>query len=96
MAADLRQRPLLTRQPAASALTSEEPHPFHFMPGYVVVIVGFGSAQDHAGVLAPIRAALPPLFEFVTPMPYTQLQQMFDQGTQWGTNCYERRSTSTS
>ncbi len=66
------------------------PEQFHFMPGYVVVIVGFGSAQDHAGVLAPIRAALPPLFEFVTPMPYTQLQQMFDQGTQWGTNCYEK------
>jgi FAD/FMN-containing dehydrogenase len=66
------------------------PEQFHFMPGYIVVVVGFGSAEEHAGVLAPIRAALPPLFEFVTPMPYTQLQQMFDQGTQWGTNCYEK------
>jgi len=66
------------------------PEQFHFMPGYIVVVVGFGSAQDHAGVLAPIRAALPPLFEFVTSLPYTQLQQMFDEGAQWGVNCYEK------
>ena len=32
------------------------PEQFHFMPGYIVVVVGFGSAQDHAGMLAPIRA----------------------------------------
>jgi FAD/FMN-containing dehydrogenase len=66
------------------------PEQFHFMPGYVAVVVGFGSAQDHAGTLAPIRAALPPLFEFVTPMPYTQLQQMFDEGARWGLNYYEK------
>ena len=66
------------------------PEQFNFMPGYIVVVVGFGSAQDHAGVLAPIRAALPPLFEFVTSLPYTQLQQMFDEGAQWGVNCYEK------
>ncbi|MDQ2790699.1 MAG: FAD-binding oxidoreductase [Actinomycetota bacterium] len=59
-------------------------------PGYALAVVGFGSAEEHAGVLAPIRAALPPLFEFVTPMPYTQLQQMFDEGTSWGVNCYEK------
>jgi FAD/FMN-containing dehydrogenase len=66
------------------------PEQFHFMPGYVVVVVGFGSLEEHAGLLAPIRAALPPLFEFVTPMPYTQLQQMFDEGARWGLNYYEK------
>ncbi|MGH3966332.1 MAG: FAD-binding oxidoreductase [Pseudonocardiaceae bacterium] len=44
------------------------PEKFHFVPGYVLAIVGFGSAEEHARVLAPIREALPPLFEFVTPM----------------------------
>ncbi len=66
------------------------PEQFHFMPGYIVVVVGFGSAEEHAGVLAPIRAALPPLFEFVTPLPYTQLQQMFDEEARWGLNYYEK------
>jgi FAD/FMN-containing dehydrogenase len=66
------------------------PEQFHFMPGYIVVVVGFGSAEEHAGVLAPIRAALPPLFEFVTPLPYTQLQQMFDEDARWGLNYYEK------
>lgn len=66
------------------------PEQCHFMPGYVVMVVGFGSAQDHAEVLAPIRAALPPLFEFVIPLPYTQLQQLFDRETRWGLNCYEK------
>ncbi|HEX4103606.1 MAG: hypothetical protein WA731_12600 [Pseudonocardiaceae bacterium] len=66
------------------------PEWFHFMPGYVVVVVGFGSAQHHDGVLDPIRAALPPLFEFVTPMPYTELPQIFDEGARWGLNYYEK------
>jgi FAD/FMN-containing dehydrogenase len=66
------------------------PEQFHFIPGYIVVVVGFGSAEEHAGVLAPIRAALPPLFEFVTPLPYTQLQQMFDEDARWGLKYYEK------
>jgi FAD/FMN-containing dehydrogenase len=66
------------------------PEQFHFMPGYIVVVVGFGSAEEHAGVLTPMRAALPPLFEFVTPLPYTQLQQMFDEDARWGLNYYEK------
>ncbi|MGQ0719851.1 MAG: FAD-binding oxidoreductase [Pseudonocardiales bacterium] len=66
------------------------PEQYHFMPSYGLAVVGFGSAEGHARVLAPIREALPPLFEFVTPMPYTQLQQMFDEEARWGVNCYEK------
>ncbi|MGH3835610.1 MAG: FAD-binding oxidoreductase [Pseudonocardiaceae bacterium] len=66
------------------------PEQFYFMPGYVLVIVGFGPAEEHTRVLASIREALPPLFEFVTPMPYVQLQQMFNEGAPWGINCYEK------
>ncbi len=66
------------------------PQQYHFAPSYGLAVVGFGSAEEHAQLLAPIREALPPLFEFVTPMPYTQLQQMFDEEARWGMNCYEK------
>lgn len=66
------------------------PEQYHFMPIYALAVVGFGSAEEHAAVLASIRDALPPLFEFVTPMPYIQLQQMFDEGAPWGVKCYEK------
>ncbi len=66
------------------------PDQYHFMPTYALAVVGFGSAQEHAGLLAPIREALPPLFEFGTPMPYIQLQQLFDEGAPWGLRCYEK------
>jgi hypothetical protein len=34
-------------------------------------VVGFAGAEQHATLLAPARAVLPPAFEFSTPMPYT-------------------------
>lgn len=40
--------------------------------------------------MAPIRAACPPLFEFITPIPYTALQQMLDDGVPWGILGYEK------
>lgn len=66
------------------------PEQYHFTPSYALAVIGFGSAEEHAGLLAPIREALAPLFEFVTPMPYTQLQRMFDDGPWWGIRCYEK------
>ena len=66
------------------------PERFHFMPGYIMAVVGFGPAEEHTRVLASIREAIPPLFEFVTPMPYVQLQQMLDEGARWGLYCYEK------
>jgi hypothetical protein len=38
----------------------------------------------------PIREAVAPLFELVTPMPYGNLQQMFDEGNPWGILGYEK------
>jgi hypothetical protein len=55
-----------------------------------MLVAGFGSAQDHARLIAPIREALPPLFEFVTPLPYVELQKMLDESAPWGIHAYEK------
>jgi len=66
------------------------PEQHHFAPGYALFVVGFGSPQEHAAVVAPIRQALPPLFELVTPIPYVMLQQLMDEGNPWGIAAYEK------
>ncbi|MFF1817451.1 FAD-binding oxidoreductase [Kribbella sp. NPDC058245] len=68
------------------------PEEMHFAPGYGLVIVGFGSPEEHAGVLEQIRTALPPIFEFATPMPYVALQQSLDEPNAWGHYSYEKGS----
>jgi hypothetical protein len=74
---------------------SSPPAPFvpeqhHLQPGVGIVIVGFGSAEEHDRVLRRIRDALPPLWEFATPMPYVGLQQMLDETGAWGNHGYEK------
>ena len=66
------------------------PEPLHFAPGYALLLVGYGSPEEHAAVVDPVRARLAPLFELVTPIPYTALQQMFDEGAPWGILGYEK------
>jgi FAD/FMN-containing dehydrogenase len=66
------------------------PEQHHFQPGYGLVVVGFGSAEEHAAVVEKIRGTLPPLFEFATPMPYVALQQSLDEANDWGHYCYEK------
>jgi hypothetical protein len=66
------------------------PEPFHFRPGHALLVVGFGSAQEHQAVVAPIRQAVTPLFELVTPMPYVALQQMFNDSAVWASLGYEK------
>ncbi|MFG1818676.1 FAD-binding oxidoreductase [Kribbella sp. NPDC049174] len=66
------------------------PEQHHFQPGYGLVVVGFGSPEDHAEVLERIRTTLPPLFEFASPMPYVALQQSLDEANDWGHYCYEK------
>ena len=58
--------------------------------GHALLVVGFGSAEAHAALVAPLRKALPPLFELVTPMPYVALQQMFNDSAPWGLHGYEK------
>ena len=53
-------------------------------------MVGFGSPAEHASAVAPLRGALTPLFELVTPIPFVQLQQMLNASATWGTFGYEK------
>jgi FAD/FMN-containing dehydrogenase len=65
------------------------PEQHHFAPGYVLLLTGFGSAEEHAGLVARIRQAAPPLFDLVTPMPYVDLQKMLDEANGWGFHDYD-------
>jgi FAD binding domain/Berberine and berberine like len=62
----------------------------HHQPGYALVVAGFGSAGQHHRVMTRIRQALPPLWEFTTPMPYVALQQMLDEANAWGFHTYDK------
>ena len=66
------------------------PQEHHFRPGHALLVVGFGSAEEHRALLEPIRRAAPPLFELVTPMPFVALQQMFNESATWGLLGYEK------
>ena len=58
--------------------------------GHALLVVGYGPAEAHQAALAPIRAAIPPLFELVTPIPFVALQQMFNESATWGSLAYEK------
>lgn len=64
------------------------PEEHHLKPGFALVLGGFGDPDEHARAVAGLRAALP-LVEAVTPMPYTALNEAFDQDTCWGQYYYE-------
>lgn len=71
------------------------PEPFvpqrqQMQPGYALVVVGFGPGDGHGALMERIRGALPPLWEFVTPMPYVVLQQMLDKPNAWGFHNYDK------
>ena len=58
--------------------------------GFALIISGFDADEAHALLVERVRGALTPLVEFVTPIPYTALQQMFDEGAPWGVHCYDK------
>jgi hypothetical protein len=66
------------------------PEEYHLVPGYALLVAGWGSADEHASAVSPLRTAVPPRFEFVTPIPYVGLQQMFDEAFAWGLHAYEK------
>ena len=66
------------------------PEEHHFAPGYALLVTGFGSADEHAAVAGALRARLAPLFEFVTPMPYVDLQQLLDEANAAGQFYYDK------
>jgi hypothetical protein len=59
-------------------------------PGFALLICSWGTPEEHAEIVAPVREALAPLWELVTPIPYTELQKMFDEGNAWGMHAYEK------
>jgi len=80
---------------AIPAALNAPPAPFvpaehQLKPGFALVLVGFGEPAEHERVAARIRTALPPLFDVVTPMPYTALQQMLDEANAWGFHSYDK------
>ncbi len=66
------------------------PEEHHMQPGIGLIITGFGAAEEHQQAVATIREALPPLFEFTTPMPYVALQKMLDESNAWGLYAYDK------
>ena len=66
------------------------PEQHHFRPGYALIVAAFGADAEHARLAGQIRSAVPPLFEFVTPIPYTALQQILDEAAPWGILGYEK------
>jgi hypothetical protein len=66
------------------------PERYHFAPGCVLFLVGFGGESDHARLVDSVRATLAPQFDLVTPMPYAALQQMLDESAPPGILAYEK------
>ena len=73
---------------APPALFVPEQH--HFRPGYALIVAAFGADAEHARLADQIRSAVPPLFEFITPIPYTGLPQILDEAAPWGILAYEK------
>jgi FAD/FMN-containing dehydrogenase len=66
------------------------PERYHGRAGHALIVAGFGTAEEHTAAVAPIREALPPLFEFLGPVPYAGLQRMLDGAAPWGLRGYEK------
>jgi hypothetical protein len=66
------------------------PAEHHHEQGYALLLGGFGNPDEHRAVAERVRAALPPTFEYVTPMPYVALQQVLDEPNRWGSYGYDK------
>ena len=80
---------------AVIAAVNAPPAPFvppehQLMPGYALLLTGFGSGPEHARLAGQIRDSLPPLFDLVTPMPYVELQKLLDEANAWGSHCHDK------
>jgi FAD/FMN-containing dehydrogenase len=66
------------------------PEEHQLQPGFAALVVGTGSPESHADVVASLVAGPGPLFQFATPMPYVELQKMLDEANDWGFHCYDK------
>jgi FAD/FMN-containing dehydrogenase len=65
------------------------PEHLHMAPGYVAIVVGFGSEEEQEGVVAQLRQVEPQV-DFTTPMPYSVLQTLLDEANGWGQYDYDK------
>ena len=67
-----------------------EPFPEEYQgkPAIVIVSCYSGDLEEGKAVLAPLEAFGDPILRFVQPMPYTALQQAFNEGTPNGQRYY--------
>src|SRR3954454_18384521 len=66
------------------------PEQHHIRPGYALLIAGFSGEEQHAEAIRAARSGPAPLFEFVSPIPYVELQRMLDDAAPWGILGYEK------
>ncbi len=67
------------------------PPEYQGQPGFILAVVGWGTPEEHATVIAPVdRDAPSPQWQLITPIPYLQLQQMFNDSAPWGAYAYEK------
>jgi FAD/FMN-containing dehydrogenase len=66
------------------------PEELQLSPVFGLVVVGFEDETKHASLVEPIKQALSPVVELITPIPYVGLQQMFDESAPWGLHSYEK------
>ncbi|WP_410642895.1 FAD-binding oxidoreductase [Amycolatopsis sp. lyj-346] len=66
------------------------PELFRFQPGYALLIAGFDGEEQHAEAARAARSGPAPLFQFVSPIPYVELQRMLDDAAPWGILAYEK------
>jgi FAD/FMN-containing dehydrogenase len=65
------------------------PEHLHLAPGYVAIVVGFGSEEEQQGVLQQLREVEPQV-DFASPMPYSVLQTLLDEANGWGQYDYDK------
>ncbi len=73
---------------------SAPPEPFvpaehHGVPGIAILVASWGSAEEHAAAVEPLRGR-GALFEFATPIPYVALQHMLDESAPSGFRAYDK------
>jgi hypothetical protein len=90
----VRALPLSMNAIQIAAFTAPEapfvPPEFQQLTGTALLLVGFGDADGHREVTERIRRTVPPLFDFLTPMPYVALQQLLDDANRWGLYSYDK------
>jgi FAD/FMN-containing dehydrogenase len=66
------------------------PEQHHLAPGFALWLASFTSTEQLDSMAEQVRCTLPPLFELLTPIPYTELQKLVDASQPWGSFAYEK------